>query len=59
MTASMGGKVQSNRLFGAAPESTLASAQALNAEGQDGGDLVEVVGAAPLADVGCQVTPFG
>ena len=46
MTASMGGEVQSNRLFGAAPESALASAQALDAEGEDGGDLGEVVGGA-------------
>ena len=44
MTASMGGEVQSNRLFGAAPEGTLAGAQAVDAEGEDGGDLVEVVG---------------
>jgi hypothetical protein len=44
MTASMGGEVQSNRLFGAAPESTLAGAQALDAEGEDGGNLGEVVG---------------
>lgn len=44
MTASMGGEVQSNRLFGAAPESALAGAQALDAEGEDLGDLVEVVG---------------
>jgi hypothetical protein len=46
MTASMGGEVQSNRLFGAAPESALARPQAMDAEGEDGGDLVEVVGAA-------------
>jgi hypothetical protein len=46
MTASMGGEVQSNRLFGAAPESTLAGAQALDAEGEDGRHLGEVVGAA-------------
>jgi hypothetical protein len=41
----MGGEVQSNRLFGAIPESTLARAQALDSEGEDGGDLMEVVGA--------------
>jgi hypothetical protein len=46
MTASMGGEVQSNRLFGAAPESALARAQATDAEGEDCGDLGEVVGAA-------------
>jgi hypothetical protein len=46
MTASMGGEVQSNRLFGAAPGSTLAGAQALDAEGEDGRHLGEVVGAA-------------
>ena len=34
MTASMGGEVQSNRLFGAAPEITLAGAQALDGEGE-------------------------
>ena len=44
MTASMGGEVQSNRLFGAAPESALACTQATDAEGEDGGDLSEVVG---------------
>jgi hypothetical protein len=46
MTASMGSEVQSKRLFGAAPGSALAGAQALDAEREDGGDLVEVVGAA-------------
>jgi hypothetical protein len=45
MTASLGGEVQPNCLFGAAPESALAGAQALDAEGEDGGDLCEVVGA--------------
>jgi hypothetical protein len=45
MTASMGGEVQSNRLFGAAPESALASAQALDAEGEDGRDFGEVISA--------------
>ena len=59
MTASMGGEVQSNRLFGAAPEGTLAGAQATDAEGEDGRHLGEVVGAAPFAEVGCQGTPFG
>jgi hypothetical protein len=44
MTASMGGEVQSNRLFGAAPESTLAGAQAVDGEGEDGRHLVKVVG---------------
>ena len=46
MTASMGGEVQSNRLFGAAPESALAGAEAADAEGEDGGDFVEMVGVA-------------
>jgi hypothetical protein len=59
MTASMGGEVQSNRLFGGAPESALAGAQAADAEGQDGGYLGEMVGAAPHAVVGCQGTPSG
>jgi hypothetical protein len=44
MTASMGGEVQSNRLFGAAPGGALARAQAMDGEGEDLGDLVEVVG---------------
>ena len=39
----MGGEVQSNRLFGAAPESALAGAQPLDTEGEDLRDLVEVV----------------
>lgn len=52
MTASMGGEVQSNRLFGAAPESTLAGAQALDAEGEDGGDLGEVVGRIAMTGLG-------
>jgi hypothetical protein len=43
MTASMGGEVQSNRLFGAAPGGTLAGAQALDAEREYLRDLVEVV----------------
>lgn len=47
MTASMGGEVQSNRLFGAASGGALASAQALDAEDKDGGDLGEVVGGGP------------
>ena len=46
MTASMGGEVQSNRLFGAAPESTLAGAEAVDGEGEDLGDLMEMVGVA-------------
>jgi hypothetical protein len=46
MTASMGGEVQSNRLFGAAPESTLAGTQAADAQGEDSGDLGQVVGVA-------------
>ena len=46
MTASMGGEVQSNRLFGAAPKGTLAGTQALDAEGENLGDLMEVVGVA-------------
>ena len=44
MTASVAREVQSNRLFGAAPGSTLAGAQALDGEGEDLGNLVEVVG---------------
>jgi hypothetical protein len=52
MTASMGGEVQSNRLFGAAPESTLAGTQAVDAEGKDGGDLGEVVGRAAMTRLG-------
>ena len=43
MTASMGGEVQSNRLFGAAPESTLPGTQALDAAGENLGDFVVVV----------------
>jgi hypothetical protein len=46
MTASVGVEVQSNRLFGAALRSALAGAQALDAEGEDGRHLGEVVGAA-------------
>ena len=51
MTASMGGEVQSNRLFGAAPGSTLAGAQAVDGEREDGGDLVEVVGCSMVHDL--------
>jgi len=42
----MGGEVQSNRLFGAAPESTLACTETVDAKGEDAGDLGKMVGVA-------------
>jgi hypothetical protein len=46
MTASLAREVQSNRLFGAAPESALACPQTTDGQRQNGRDLGEAVGVA-------------